>query len=309
MDGPTESLLSTLKILRDLVLTNATLNNFVHGCLLAMGHGARLIKNEYPTMYQSSHAELIEIVSSIDRKLLKMCSYNGLLLYDIEFVLGIQSPEFSVSNAAEAEELYHPGVRDMLIKYGPASNNAEEGPKSLDGCKRFLATQLHRRGRPGNASLEEVTEMLEFLQENTIEKRQILTGPMVEECNKWIQKWGQEVILREPELAMDILQVVSNPIVGQKFGTSAANSCISTSALAITSMVLKDDYKMFFGDDTSTYVSIFCDLADAMVQMADPSSQEISRLHTGKSLSEALIFASTNPQYDDRLSMELLSNY
>ena len=34
-----------------------------------------------------------------------------------------------------------------------------------------------------------------------------------------------------------------------------------------------------------------------------------SSLHTGKSLSEALIFASTNPQYDDRLSMELLSNY
>lgn len=49
-------------------------------------------------------------------------------------------------------------------------------------------------------------------------------------------------------------------------------------------MVLKDDYKMFFGDDTSTYVSIFCDLADAMVQMADPSSQEISRLHTGDAL-------------------------
>ena len=280
-----ESLLSTLKILRDLVLTNATLNNFVHGCLLAMSHGAKLMKNEYPAMYKSSLAELIEIVGSIDRKLVKLCSYNDLLLYDIEFVLGIQSQEFSVSNSAEAEEeLYHPGVRDMLIKYGPASNNAEEGPKSLDGCKRFLATQLHRRGRPGNASLEEVTQMLEFLQENTIEKRQILTGPMVEECNKWIQKWGQEVILREPELAMDILQVVSNPIVGQKFGTSAANSCISTSALAITSMVLKDDYKMFFGDDTSTYVSIFCDLADAMVKMADPSSQEISRLHTGDAL-------------------------
>ena len=144
--------------------------------------------------------------------------------------------------------------------------------------------------------------MLEFLQENTIiEKKSgqitILTGPMVEECNKWIQKWGQEVILREPELAMDILQVVSNPIVGQKFGTSAANSCISTSALAITSMVLKDDYKMFFGDDTSTYVSIFCDLADAMVKMAEPSSQEISRLHTGKSFFQKhFIHASTNLQ-------------
>ena len=30
---------------------------------------------------------------------------------------------------------------------------------------------------------------------------------------------------------------------------------------------------------------------------------------TGKSLSEALIFASTNPQYDDRLFMELQVQY
>ena len=77
-------------------------------------------------------------------------------------------------------------------------------------------------------------------------------------------------ICSEQELAMDVLQVTSNPIVGQKFGTSAANSCISTSALAITSMVLKADYKMFFGDDTSTYVSLFCDMADTIVKMADP---------------------------------------
>ena len=32
---------------------------------------------------------------------------------------------------------------------------------------------------------------------------------------------------------------------------------------------------------------------------------QIKSLDTGKSLSEALIFASTNPQYDDRLFIEL----
>ena len=31
--------------------------------------------------------------------------------------------------------------------------------------------------------------------------------------------------------------------------------------------------------------------------------------HTGKSLSEALIFASTNPQYDNRLFIELQGQY
>ena len=34
-----------------------------------------------------------------------------------------------------------------------------------------------------------------------------------------------------------------------------------------------------------------------------------SFLNTGKSLSEALIFASTNPQYDDRLFIELQVQY
>ena len=32
-------------------------------------------------------------------------------------------------------------------------------------------------------------------------------------------------------------------------------------------------------------------------------------MHTGKSFSEALIFASTNPQYDDRLFIELQVQY
>ena len=35
----------------------------------------------------------------------------------------------------------------------------------------------------------------------------------------------------------------------------------------------------------------------------------IRRENTGKSLSEALIFASTNPQYDDRLLIELQVQY
>ena len=130
---------------------------------------------------------------------------------------------------------------------------------------------------------DDVNQIIDFLQENTIENRR-MTGPMVEKCNKLLQKRGLNVISSEPELAMDVLQVVSNPIIGQKFGTSAANSCISTSALAITSMVLKDDYKMFFGDDTSTYVSLFCDIADAIVKMAEPSNQEISRLYAGDSM-------------------------
>ena len=35
----------------------------------------------------------------------------------------------------------------------------------------------------------------------------------------------------------------------------------------------------------------------------------VNNFHKGKSLSEALIFASTNPQYDDRLFIELRVQY
>ena len=35
------------------------------------------------------------------------------------------------------------------------------------------------------------------------------------------------------------------------------------------------------------------------------NTKKLYKYYTGKSLSEALIFASTNPQYDDRLFIEL----
>ena len=46
---------------------------------------------------------------------------------------------------------------------------------------------------------------------------------------------------------------------------------------------------------------------DAQAQAASsrPTSRQDHSCHTGKSFSEALILASTNPQYDDRLFMEL----
>ena len=47
-----------------------------------------------------------------------------------------------------------------------------------------------------------------------------------------------------------------------------------------------------------------------MHEIKDPSSERSSTHYdTGKSLSEALIFASTNPQYDDILLIELQVQY
>ena len=41
------------------------------------------------------------------------------------------------------------------------------------------------------------------------------------------------------------------------------------------------------------------------LKLSYPDNENVSKRCTGKSLSEALIFASINPQYDNRLFMEL----
>ena len=47
-----------------------------------------------------------------------------------------------------------------------------------------------------------------------------------------------------------------------------------------------------------------------MPSFAVPEKSKVENFFvTGKSLSEALIFASTNPQYDDRLFIELQVQY
>ena len=49
-------------------------------------------------------------------------------------------------------------------------------------------------------------------------------------------------------------------------------------------------------------LSIFCTLNEKKNQS---DTEQILTLHTGKSMSEVLIFASTNPQYDNRFSIKL----
>ena len=56
---------------------------------------------------------------------------------------------------------------------------------------------------------------------------------------------------------------------------------------------------------TSLFENRFCDTYNE--EFPAPAVMEKISKHTGKSLSEALIFESTNPQYDDRLFMKIVS--
>jgi len=52
----------------------------------------------------------------------------------------------------------------------------------------------------------------------------------------------------------------------------------------LTSMVLQNDFKMFFGSDGSTYVTLFCELADLVLQMSQSNNQENVRIHAAQFL-------------------------
>ena len=101
-------------MLHDLILANFKANNFVHGCLLAMSYGVKLMKKEYPSWFQSSHTELINI-ANIDTDLLP-CYYNILVVYDINAIIGMPHEEFAVSNIAD--KLHHFVIHVIIIIRG-----------------------------------------------------------------------------------------------------------------------------------------------------------------------------------------------
>ena len=116
-----------------------------------------------------------------------------------------------------------------MIKYGSPANDQP----NLDNCKSFLNNLV----KP--PTIESLKEMVEFLEVNAIQN-DILTGPMLEECNRYF-KLGREVLMNDCEIAMDVFDVLSNSklIEQNYFGISGASSCISILAIVISSMVLK----------------------------------------------------------------------
>ena len=76
---------------------------------------------------------------------------------------------------------------------------------------------------------------------------ELLTGPMLENCNAFLTK-GKDILLEDCELAMDVFDVLSNPkiIESKFFGASATSSCISVLGIVITSMALKVSIETIF---------------------------------------------------------------
>ena len=206
----------------------------VHGCLLSLSYAIKLMKCELADEFTENQPKLIRNLDDISASISShscgvQCKFNQLILQDVKALLTTEE-HFGIT-AIDAKD-YHPGARDLLINYGPKDLN-----NTLDGCKNFIS-KIKSSPTPSKSMTWEV---LNFLEENTIiSQKVLLIGPMVEDCAKFLRE-SKSYIMDDCELAMAVLQVVSHPnfLLKKLFGTSAASACISISAIAIASMVLK----------------------------------------------------------------------
>lgn len=252
-------LMSTLEKVQTLLGRNANLNNFIHGCLLAWTYGIRLMKSEYSQDLEKNRPKLVEGLSQMEA-VVSGCLFNRLILQDLKSGLFNGHANIDIG----CSEDFHPGGRDFLIKYGKDN----ECIASLDDCKRYLKN-------------EKGSSWLQFM-ENNVLKRHLLTGPMVEECNRNLQKSLENG--SDSERALEILTIVTHPklIVEKEYGTTACSSSMVTASMAISVIAAQPDFTMFFGLDGSPYVSLFGDLAEAVVNMAASHHQEVIRLHAAE---------------------------
>ena len=252
-------MVSTLTMLLKLWQAN-TNTNFCHGILMALYLGTNLLKKEYPRQY---HEYRESIQTPLPSNLLHTCKkvpMNLLLLQKWTKILDLDQ-HLSFSHAINED--YHPGGKELMLQYGAAVSH-------LDHCKTFL-NQLSKHS---------VREIFQFIEENALEK-EVLTGPMMEDISSHICQMRDKEVLEDGELALELLNITTHPkIVKEKrFGKSASSSFVSLSALAFSAMISQDDFSMFFGQDGSTYVSLFCDTAEAAFLLAQPHHQEIERAY------------------------------
>jgi hypothetical protein len=125
------------------------------------------------------------------------------------------------------------------------------------------------------------SQIVDFLSENIGSQR--LNGLLVERCHLELQSHA-ESLLEDGELALEVIDAVCNGrIVSGDLGTSARASSLLPASLAFSSMLLQDDFAMFF-QDTSPYVSQFVEFSEMLLGCSTPLNIESSRMYSAQAL-------------------------
>ncbi len=277
-------LVNQLVTLADLALENKNAStNFVHGCLSSLSYGVKLLKSEYSSVFKARMDDLkkvFEKIMALDSK----CFMIKLKIKEIESLVVEDKVKAEPPPVVNGD--FHPGARDFQIKFCLQGYETQQNDMNLDECKSFVNRIKHQNIVNTTLPRRDLDSIGEFLTDNAI-NNEVVNGPLVEECNILILS-NKNLLMEDSELAIDFLDILGNDKIIRKkrYGQSAMSSSIVTMALCMTSMMLKDDFEMFFGAeaDGSQYVSQFCELADLVLALSRPEQQEVSRLHAAEAI-------------------------
>ena len=127
-------------------------------------------------------------------------------------------------------------------------------------------------------SNKEICQSIQIFLEQFINSA-FVNGKIIEQCNEILLQ-NHIAMQEDSELSMDILQTSKNKeeIALGNLGVIAKTTTLMVQAVCFASMMTKNDFSMFFGDE-SIYVSYFSEMADEIEVMAQPKNMETCRIH------------------------------
>ena len=172
-------------------------------------------------------------------------------------------------------ESFHPGYKDILLELRNEEN--DESLENRDQVTRVL-NKIKVQRIKDTAVAKQCVEIMRL---------PFVNGVHIESCNHILHSC-EPVVLMDPELAMDILDV-TQPLASKALSTglTARTTSLVTQAICFAAMMTKDDFDMFFGDG-SQYTSLFSEFAQHLEDLSSSDNSEVSRLNVAKALIQLL---------------------
>ena len=177
-------------------------------------------------------------------------------------------------NLPPDSRVVHPGQKDLMLELTQDKLNTDKLGSKAEVIRVLNYVKQDFTGQT-------VKKCAEILRLNFV------NGAIVATCNQILHKCS-DVILADPELAMDLLEATQILLTSKNVGLTAKTTTLITQAQCFASMMVQDDFDMFFGDG-SFYTAQFSELTHHLEDLSGPEgNSETSRLHVAAALAQLL---------------------
>ena len=281
-----DTLINEVQIICSQASCDTSKTNYVDACLYCVIELLNMIKTEYCELVDESYPRLVNAVKELTNLNNRNCCIKlnvikiwKLLKLPEDDMCELKSKLFSSHKYSNI----HPGFREFSFEIG--ENNQEmhhednnSQLKTKESCLQYIS-----RLKSIHLNSNDVCRKVQlFLEENM--GKDVMNGKIYEECNE-VMLMHYNDILKDPELAMDILELSNGMDTDQqnRVGIIATTTSLMVQAVCFSSMMTQADFKMFFGDE-SVYVSMFSKMSEDIEKYSQPNKMETCRIHSSQSL-------------------------